>query len=90
MKAHGPLKLFKERVPPRGEAGRMSRRDMGSEKVQIMKGPLNAFKYMFRNAPQEVVCESIVSTKEACGDWAAVPAGMRQGGGEVAFEGKPS
>ena len=37
MKAQCPLQLFEERVTPRGDAGRMSRRDMGSEKMQVVK-----------------------------------------------------
>ena len=59
---------------------------MGSEKVQIMKGPLNALENVLRNAPQEVVGKTIVSAEKACGDRIEVPAGRRHGGGEVALE----
>ena len=51
MKAQCPLQLLEERVTPWGDAGRKSRRDMGSEKVQIMKGPLNALENVFWDAP---------------------------------------
>ena len=59
---------------------------MESEKVQVMKRPLNALKNVLRNAPQEVVCKTIVSAEKAGGDRVAVPAGRRHGGREVAFE----
>ena len=59
---------------------------MGSEKVQVVKGPLDAFKNVLRDAPQEVICKTIVCAKKASSYRVAVPAGGRHGGREVAFE----
>ena len=88
MMAQHPLQCLKVRVSQRGDARRKSWRDVGSEKMEIVKGPLNAFEDMPRNAPQEVVSEAIVCTEEASGDRTIVPAGGGHNVREVARERK--
>ena len=88
MMAQHPLQCLKVRVSQRGDARRKSWRDVGSEKMEIVKGPLNALEDMPRNAPQEVVSEAIVCTEEASGDRTIVPAGGGHGRREVTLERK--
>ena len=75
MMAQHPLQCLKVRVSQRGDARRKSWRDVGSEKMEIVKGPLNALEDMPRNAPQEVVSKAIVCAKKSSSNRTIVPAG---------------
>ena len=58
-----PLQCLEESKTQRGDARRQSWRNMGSEKVKIMKGPLDTPEDMPRNAPLKVISEAIECTE---------------------------
>ena len=59
----GPLQCLEKSKTQRGDARRQSWRDMGSKKMQIVKGPLDAPEDVPGNAPQEIISEAIESTE---------------------------
>jgi len=86
--AQHPFQFFEVRVPKGRDARGKDRRDVGSEEMEIVEGPLDALKDMPRNAPREVVSEAIVCTKKASSEGAIVPAGGRHDSREVIMERK--
>ena len=84
--AQHPFQFFEVRVSKRGDAGGKGRRDVGSEEMEIVEGPLDALKDVSRNAAQEVVGEAIVCAEQTSSDGAIVPAGGRHDGREVILE----
>ena len=65
---------FEVPIPQGGEAGRQSWQGIGSKKVEIMKGPLNALENVRRNAFKTVVSEAVESTEKACSNGLIIPA----------------
>jgi hypothetical protein len=68
------LKRFKERLTQRGAGRRERRRRMGPKERERVKGPLNAFKNVTRNAPQKIIREAVVCSEKAGSNRGTVPA----------------
>ena len=84
--SESPLQCLEMSKTQRGDARRQSWRDMGSKKVQIMKGPLDTPENVPRNAPQEVVGEAIEGAEETSSNGSIVPARGSHDVREVPFK----
>ncbi len=86
VKAQYLDKRLEVSVPEGREARWQGRKGVGSKKVEIMKGPFNALENVRGNAFEKVVCEAIVCTEKASSDRLTIPARVRQGIREIAFQ----
>jgi hypothetical protein len=79
MEAQHLDERLKVRVSKGRDAHRGNWQGGGSEKVEIMKGPLNALQNVRRNAFKKVVGEAIECTEESSSNRLIVPARWRHG-----------